>query len=168
MNTDSDFVITRLLDAPRALVWQVHSDPAHLARWWGPKGCAIDVAKLDFTPGGLFHYAMRWQEQPPIWGRFVYREIEAPRHMVYVNSFADAQGGIVRNPWSATWPLEMLTTLTLEEEGAQTRLTIRSSPLTADEEEIRTFVAGHKSMEQGFSGTIEQLSDYLASLPRGA
>jgi uncharacterized protein YndB with AHSA1/START domain len=51
-------VITRLLRAPRPLVWKMFSDPYHLAQWWGPKGFTNRVEKLDFRTGGSWRHVM--------------------------------------------------------------------------------------------------------------
>ena len=48
-----------------------------------------------------------------IWAKFVYREIAAPQRLVWVHSFSDEAGGLTRHPLSPTWPLELLTTVTL-------------------------------------------------------
>jgi len=50
-----EFVITRAFDAPREVVWKSWTQAERLAQWWGPKGCAIRVVKLDLRPGGIFH-----------------------------------------------------------------------------------------------------------------
>ena len=56
---DASLVMTRSFDAPRALVWRTFSELPHLLRWWGPNGCEITDARLDFTPGGRLHYRIR-------------------------------------------------------------------------------------------------------------
>ncbi len=94
-----EFTFTRSYDAPRELVFEAWSKAEHLAQWWGPRGCEIRVAKLEFRPGGMFHYAMQMPTMPPMWGRFVYREIVAPDRIVFVNSFSDEKGGLGPNPW---------------------------------------------------------------------
>ena len=164
---ESDFVVTRVFDAPRDLVFQAWSDPEALARWWGPKGMALQVEHLDFRPGGLFHYAMQTPTGHTMWGKFVYREIAAPERIVFVNSFADEAGGTIRAPFSATWPLEVLNTLTLTEENGKTTLVLRGGPINATPEEQKTFEGNFKSMEQGFSGTMDQLAEYLAKAQGG-
>lgn len=158
----ADLVITRVLNAPRALVFRVWSEAEHLARWWGPKGAEIRVERLDFRPGGLFHYCQRMADGGEIWGRFVYHEILAPERIVYVSSFSDAEGAIARNPWSPTWPLEIHNTLTLAEDAGKTTLTLRGGPLNATEAEIATFTGARPMVQQGFAGTIDQLEAYLA------
>jgi uncharacterized protein YndB with AHSA1/START domain len=157
-----DFVVWRIFDAPRALVWQAWTEPERLAQWWGPKGCKIRVVKLDLRPGGMFHYAMQFKPGQEMWGRFVYGEIAAPERLAFVNSFSDAQGGITRAPFSESFPLEIANTLTLAEENGKTTLTLRGHPVNASEAEYKTFLGMFGSMRQGFGGTFDQLADYLA------
>jgi uncharacterized protein YndB with AHSA1/START domain len=79
---ERELVITRTFDAPRELVFKAWTDPEHLQHWWGPKGFTFDVAKLDFRPGGIFHYSMRSPDGHVMWGKFVYREIVEPEKIV--------------------------------------------------------------------------------------
>jgi uncharacterized protein YndB with AHSA1/START domain len=157
-------VITRVFDAPRALVWKAWTEIDHLKRWWGPKGFAMGACTLDFRPGGAFHYSMRTPDGRELWGKFVYREIVVPERIVFINSFADASGNIVRNPWNAHWPLEILNTQTFTERDGKTTLTLRGRPINASELERKTFEDGRQSMQQGFAGTLDQLADYLATV----
>lgn len=60
VNADSrDLVITRLLRAPRRLLWRAWSEPALLAQWWCPKPWTTEVRAFDLQPGGAFHTFMR-------------------------------------------------------------------------------------------------------------
>ena len=156
------FVIERTLDAPRDVVWKAWTEAERLAQWWGPKGLAMIHCSVDLKPGGLFHYGMRTPDGHEMWGKFVYREVVAPERLVYVVSFSDKDGGITRHPMSATWPLEMLNTLTLSEEGAKTFMRLEGTAINATDEERQTFESCFESMEQGFKGTMEQLEAYLA------
>ena len=65
---------------------------------------------------------------------------------------------------SATWPLEMLSTFTLDEHADKTTATVRCSPLNATEAERKTFEAGHEGMKQGWTGTFDPLAAYLAKV----
>ena len=47
----SDFVISRVFDAPRELVWKCFTDPARMKAWWGPKGATVTQGKMDLRPG---------------------------------------------------------------------------------------------------------------------
>jgi uncharacterized protein YndB with AHSA1/START domain len=161
--TEEELVITRVFDAPRQRVWKAWTEADALRRWWGPRGFTMNVCKLDFRPDGMFHYSMRTPDGRELWGRFVYREIVKPERIVFVNSFADQSGDIVRNPWSADWPLEVLNTQTFSERGGKTTLVLRGAPLNANATERKAFADGRKSMQQGFAGTLDQLAEFLAT-----
>jgi uncharacterized protein YndB with AHSA1/START domain len=156
------FIISRLLDAPRELVWKTWTDAHHMS-WWGPKGVTIERPKLDLRPGGLFHYCMRTPDGGAMWGKWVIREVVEPEKLVFVNSFSDEAGGTTRHPMSATWPLEILSTITFAESDGKTLLTIHWLPINAPDAERETFDNGHASMQGGWSGSLDQLTDYLAT-----
>ena len=159
----NNFVISRVFDAPRDLLWKCFTDPEHMKQWWGPKGFTVLVSKMDLRPGGMYHYGMKAPDGTPMWGRMVYREIVPPEKIVFINSFSDEQGGMTRHPMAPTWPIEMLSVFTFEEQpGGKTRFTVHWSPYNATDEERKTFGAGQASMNQGWSGTLEQLEAYLA------
>jgi uncharacterized protein YndB with AHSA1/START domain len=151
-----------VLDAPRELVWKAWTERDRMMRWFGPKGFTMTAADLDFRPGGVFHYCLRGPDGREMWGKFVYREIVPPERIVLVNSFSDANGGLTRHPMSPTWPREMLTTTTFAEQAGRTTVTIRWSPLNATEAERQTFDASHAGMRTGWTGTFDQLAEYLA------
>jgi uncharacterized protein YndB with AHSA1/START domain len=160
----ADFVLSRVFDAPRELVWKAFSEPDRMQHWWGPKGFTVIASNMDFRSGGTYHYGMKSPTGEPMWGKFRYREIVPPQRMVLINSFSDEAGGITRHPMAPTWPLEMLSTFTFDEEpGGKTRLTIRWQAYNASEDEQKTFDAGHDSMRGGWGGTFDQLAAYLAT-----
>jgi uncharacterized protein YndB with AHSA1/START domain len=160
--TNHSFVISRTFDAPRELVWQAWTERKRLMQWFGPKGFTMPAARMDFRPGGIFHYCLESPDGNEMWGKFVYREIAAPERIVLVNAFSDEEGGLTRHPMSPTWPLEMLSTTTLADEDGRTKLTIEWSPLNLTDEERQTFDGAHGSMDQGWNGTFEQLAGHLA------
>jgi len=156
------FTISRTFDAPRELLWKAWSERARLMEWFGPKGFKMPAAKMEFRPGGSFHYCLAAPNGHEMWGKFVYREIVALEKIVLVSSFSDEAGEITRHPMSATWPLETLSTFTLTEENGRSTATIQWVPLNATEEEINTFNAAHEGTKQGWTGTFDQLEAYLA------
>ena len=157
-----EFTISRTLNAPRDLVWKAWTDRAALAQWWGPKGCTIEVTRLEVRPGGMFLYSMGLPNGDKWWGRFIYHEVVAPERIVFVNSFSNESGDITRAPFSDKWPKEVRNTLTLIEEGGKTMLSLRGGPVSPTDEERAMFEGMFASMQQGFSGTFEQLEQYLA------
>lgn len=162
-----EFVIARTFDVPREFMFRVWTDPEHMQRWWGPKGFTVVSGKMDLRPGGIYHYCIRSPDGHDIWGKFVYREIVKPERIVFVNSFSDEKGNIARHPMSPTWPLEMLSTITFTERTGRTTVTVRWAPLHPTEEECQTFEAGFESMQKGWTGTMDQLAEYLASIRKG-
>ena len=160
----ADFVLSRVLDAPRDLVWKAFTEPDRMKQWWGPKGFSVIHWDMDLRPGGSYLYGMTSPTGQPMWGKFRYREVVPPQRMVLINSFSDEAGGITRHPMAPTWPLEMLSTFTFDEEpGGKTRVTIRWQAYNATAEEQATFDAGHDSMRGGWGGTFDQLAAYLAT-----
>ena len=158
-----DFVLSRVFDAPRELLWECFTEPQHVAKWWGPKGVTAGIIKLDLRPGGMCHYTMTTPDGTVMWGKSVYREIVAPERLVFINSFSDENAGVTRHPFGPSWPLEMFTVLTFEElSGGKTKLTIRWSPHNPTAEEQQTFDAGHDSMRMGWTGSLDQLEAHLA------
>jgi uncharacterized protein YndB with AHSA1/START domain len=159
------FIISRVFDAPRDLVFRVWTDPKHLAKWWGPKGVTIVSCANDLRPGGLFHYCMRWPDGQEMWGKWVYREIAVPERLVFLNCFSDPEGRTTRAPFfDGTWPLETLTTITFAEHLGKTTVTVEWIPLDATEAERRTFADNHDSMRAGWGGTMDQLAAYLSTI----
>lgn len=159
---EQGLVLTRVVDAPRELVFKVWSEADHLKNWWGPAGFEMDVATLEFRPGGKFHYKMESPEGFVMWGLFVFGEIIEPEKIVFVNSFSDQEGNMVRAPFFEVWPLEIQNTLTLEENDGKTTITLKGFPINATDEEVAAFIANKDSMQQGFTGTFDQLDAYLA------
>ncbi|HEX9770126.1 MAG TPA: SRPBCC domain-containing protein, partial [Kiloniellales bacterium] len=87
-----ELVITRILDAPRALVFKTWTDPVHAARWWGPKGFTVHSCEMDVRLGGAWRICMRSPEGTEHCKRGVYREIVAPERLVLTYAWEDADG----------------------------------------------------------------------------
>ena len=84
-----EFVISRVFDAPRDLVWQCFTDPERMKHWWGPKGFTVIATKMDLRVGGTYHYGMTAPNGASMWGLFTYREIVPQDKLIFVNSFSD-------------------------------------------------------------------------------
>jgi uncharacterized protein YndB with AHSA1/START domain len=155
------FEITRVFDAPREQVWKAWTEAERLKRWWGPKGFTVHTCKVDLRPGGVFLYGMKSPDGADMWGKFVYRKIEAPKRLEFIVSFSDPKGGVTRHPSSPGWPREILSKVSFDEQGGKTKVTVQWSPHNATDEERKTFDEGRASMQQGWTGTLDQLSAYL-------
>ena len=132
-------VIERIFDAPRELVWKAWSDPQLAMRWWGPKGFTSPACEIDFRVGGKMLLAMQSPEfnaGQPIWSTGVYIEIVPLERIVVTDSFADEDGNVVpatHYGMTEDFPLEMLVTVTFEEIGGKTKMTLRHEGLPAGE-----------------------------------
>jgi uncharacterized protein YndB with AHSA1/START domain len=157
------FIISRVFDAPRELVYRAWTEQDRLMRWFGPRGLTYVTGSIDLRPGGVAMYCLRMPDGKELWGKWVFCEVLAPERLSFVNSFSNQQGGLERHPMSPTWPLEMLTTVTFAATApAKTTLQLVWTPFNANAEERRTFDAGFGSMEQGWGGTLDQLAAFLA------
>ncbi len=125
----NELLITRVLNAPRTLVWKAFSDPEHFKRWWGPKTFTCPACTLDFRIGGKYLACMRSPEGKDYWSTGVYREIVPIEKIVFTDCFSDEQGNVVPASHYAmpgdNWPLEMLVTITFEDMGNKTKMILR-------------------------------------------
>jgi uncharacterized protein YndB with AHSA1/START domain len=145
---DRDIVVTRTIDAPRALVFSAWTDPKHVANWFGPRGVTIPTCTMDVKPGGRFH--MIWQHadgtQSPVKG--AYREVVSPERLVYTDEW-DVPGLPTQ---------ESIVTVTFEEQDGKTLLTIRTLFSTA---EVREYAA-QQGFETGWAEFLDRLVEQLA------
>jgi uncharacterized protein YndB with AHSA1/START domain len=145
---DRVLVITRIFDAPRELVFKAWTDPRHLVHWMGPRGFRSTVLHSDLRAGGAYRIHMRGPEGDDHWTQGVFREIVEPERLVMVGSWADANG----NPISP----ETVLTITLEEDGGKTRLTLHQAIF-----ESITARDGHRG---GWNSSLDRLAEYLATV----
>src|ERR1700721_4075697 len=94
-NEKERMVITRVFDAPRALVWKAWTDPQYVMQWWGPKGFTSPVCKIDFRVGGKFLFCMKTPDGQEGWNGGEYYEIVPHEKIVYSMYFADSKGNKV-------------------------------------------------------------------------
>ncbi|MCC6574710.1 MAG: SRPBCC domain-containing protein [Planctomycetes bacterium] len=156
-----ELTVSRTFNAPRKMVWRTLAEAEHMAQWWGPGN--LRTLKFDFRPGGSFLFAM---DALPVkaWGRLAYREISPQDRIVWISSFCDEKGAAI--PCVPGWPLESIDTVTLEESGGKTTLTLRAVAINCTEEERKAFEAAFGDITQGLNDTFDQLQQYLPKLAR--
>jgi uncharacterized protein YndB with AHSA1/START domain len=160
----SELVNTHVFNAPRGLVFKLWTDFDHLIKWWCPEGFTMSKSNLTLRSGHVLHFVMKSPDGQEICGKLVYKETVAPEKAVFVKSFADSDGNMVRAPFCSEFPLEVLNVLTFEEQDGKTILTVKGYPINATEEELEFFESMHSNMQQSFIGTFENLEKYLAEL----
>jgi len=80
---DRELRLTRLLNAPIDLVWEVWTEPAHLAQWWGPNGFTNSISKMDVREGGLWNLIMHGPDGTDYRNESVFVEVIKEKKLVY-------------------------------------------------------------------------------------
>ena len=80
--SDREILLTRVFDAPRALVFEAFTKTEHLRNWYGPRGHILIVGELDFRPGGSFHYVLRGPDGCEMEMRGDILEVDPPNRVV--------------------------------------------------------------------------------------
>jgi uncharacterized protein YndB with AHSA1/START domain len=148
--TDLEIVITRVLDAPRELVWEVWTKPEHLAQWWGPKGFTTTIEEHQFRPGGRFKHVMHGPDGTDYPNLSVYREIVPLERIAYTHG--GGKKGVIGARFEATWTFESLG-------PNRTRVTGRSVFPTPED---RDHVIREYGAVEGGKQHLACLADYVA------
>jgi uncharacterized protein YndB with AHSA1/START domain len=146
-----ELTITRVFDAPRALVWKAWTDPQQLMRWWGPKDYTSPFCKIDLRVGGRYLFCMRSPEGQDYWSTGVFRELVPMERIVLTDSFADEQGNVVPASYygmGEDFPQELEVTVTLEEVGDKTRMTLRHAGMPEGEMREQTRAGWNESFDK--------------------
>jgi uncharacterized protein YndB with AHSA1/START domain len=114
--SDREIRVTRVFDAPRALVFDAHTRPELVRRWMlGPDGWSMPVCEIDLRPGGGYRHVWRSDADGSEFGfRGEYREIVAPERIVHTERFDGTEAGD---------DTDALCTLVLTEADRRTTLT---------------------------------------------
>ncbi len=151
--SDREISLTRVFDAPRAMVFDAHTKPELVRRWLGfQNGWTMPVCEIDLRVGGAYRYL--WRGPHGDMGmRGVFREIVRPERIVATETFDEA--------W---YPGDALDTTVLVEKGGKTTLTL--TVLYASKEARDEVLKS--PMASGVSESYNQLAELLASMPAGA
>ena len=150
--SDREIRLTRLFDAPRALVFEAMTRPEHIRRWWGclADGYSVPVCEVDLRPGGAWRFVNRHPGgETEFYG--VYREINPPERLVYTEIYAPFPD------------VESIVTTSLDEEGGKTRVTVSAIYPSRD---VRDTVI-QTGMEHGAALSYDRLEEVVAALQRG-
>lgn len=162
MNDLPTYLLERVFDAPRELVWKSWTDPQLLPRWYGPKVETI-IHRLELKPGGLWLVEMRWGGNSN-YQRVEYTEVTPPERLVWLHSSSDADWNIIPSPMMADWPRVLLTTVSFEEDGGRTKVRLTWVPHEASAAEIACFAGAISGMDKGWGAGMDLLAKLLAEL----
>ena len=140
-----ELLITRILDAPRELVFKAWTEPKRVMRWMGSKGVVMTSCDIELRAGGSFRWNMRTPDGKPHVARGVYREIVKPERLVFTWAWEGGDGRLGH---------ETLVTISLAEHGAKTKLTLHHAVF-----ETAEACAAHA---QGWTGSLDRMAEYVA------
>jgi uncharacterized protein YndB with AHSA1/START domain len=151
MKTDrprsADVTLTRQIDAPRELVFELWTRPEHLIEWWGPAGFSLPSCELDFRVGGAFRYRMRNATGGDHWLRGVFQEIVEPERIAFTFAWGDAE--------RATGPVTLVV-VTFEACHEKTRVTLQQTGLESE--------SSARAHEDGWSTQLDRLAAFAAAV----
>jgi len=146
---DREMVVTRLIDAPTALVFNAWIEPSQLEKWWGPNGFETTVHEMDVAEGGITRLVMRGQDDVDYPNKLEYTDILAAKRLCYMQT----DDGDLDND-AAAFGVSVL----FEEEDSQTRVTMHTLFKTAAE---RDRVVKEYDALAGANQTLERLDSFL-------
>ena len=144
--SDREIVISRVIEGPRRLVFTAYSDEQHLSRWWGPDGFTTTTRTFEFRVGGVWDYNMRGPDGVDWPNHIRFLEIVPPEKLVFVHGEHDGD------------PESFQSTITLEERGNTTLVTMRALFRTA---ERRALVVEKYGAIEGGQQTLAHLAAYV-------
>ena len=150
--SDREIRMTRLFDAPRALVFEAMTKPEHIRQWWGNlgDGYSVPVCEVDLRLGGKWRFTNRTPkgELATFYGE--YREVTPPERVVFTEIF---------EPFPDA---ESVVTALLTDEGGKTRLT---ATVAYPSREVRDMVRA-TGMERGAALSYDRLEEVARGLQR--
>ena len=136
--------ITRTLSAPIDLVWEVWSNPEHIAQWWGPEGFTNTIKVMDFKEQGEWKFTMHGPDGTNYPNRSIFKEIVPYKKIVFEHF----------NP-------HFITTVLFEDRGEET---LMNWTVVLDSAEIlRALIKSHKA-DEGLKQNAGKLEKYLSEL----
>lgn len=149
MPSDTEIVITREFDAPRALVWEAMTKPEHVRRWWGIRGSELSVCEMDVRVGGSWRYVLADSDsgrEDAFSGE--YHEIVPPERVVFTERYEPIPGS------------DHVITTTLTEQNGKTKLHAHLKYTSVEQRD------GHimSGMEGGMQETYQRLDELLEEL----
>lgn len=141
-------VHTRLLDAPRDLVWEVWTNPEHIKEWWGPNGFSLTTKSMTVEPGKIWEFIMHGMGRD--WdNKIEYLEVKKPSLLTYKHTGAENE------------EYNFSVAVYFEEVEGKTLLTMKS---TFKSEAIIEELNRKVNAIEGGKQTLNRLENYLELL----
>ncbi len=162
MSEPSEFIVDRVFEAPRDLVWRAWTDPELLHRWYGPNIETV-IHEFDLRPGGAWLNEMKMRNGSNF-SKMVFQEITPEEKLVWHHCSTDSDWNIASNPMMPDWPRVLLTTVTFEDSGETTSVRLSQVPIEATDAEIACFASMMAGMEGGWGSGYAILDAIFAEL----
>jgi len=143
---DRELVFTRLLDAPRELVFDAFTRPEHVKQWWGPNGFTNTIHEMDVRPGGRWRHVMHGPDGRDYENDIVFVEVKRPERLAFKHI-------------PGKEPVSHETTIDFADKGGRTEVTMRLVFTTAS---ARAKVVTDYRVDEGGRQTLERLAAFLA------
>ena len=147
--SDRELVYHRVFNAPRHLVFEAWTDPAHLAHWWGPDGFTLTTHEMAPRPGGHWRFIMHGPDGTDYRNHVVFHEVVPPRRLVYEHL-----------PAPGDEPVSFTVTVTFDEVDGRTHLSMR---MIFPSREARDLVVTKYGADEGAKQTLARLGAYVES-----
>ena len=163
MSFQNNFIISRVFEAPKDVVFRAWTDSTEIIQWWGPPGVTNTVSVMDVRSGGAYRIVMHYKgEEYPVKG--IYREVRKPDCIVMTMDCAEHpsqwhdqvkpnRGRDENNPVGI-----MLATVTFEGQNNKTKLTIKINFRSAYVREAMLKMG----MNEEWALSLERLANLLA------
>ena len=157
-----EYILDRVFDAPREMVWRAWTDPELLSRWYGP-GVDTIIHKFDLQPGGLWLNEMKWGEKSDL-SKMTFQDVAPHEKLVWHHSSTDADWNVISNPMMPDWPRVLLSTVTFEGEGSSTNVRLTMVPIDATDAEIACFAGAMEGFGKGWGSGFAIMDEMFAEM----
>lgn len=148
---DREIVTTRIVNAPRELVFEVWTKPEHLIHWWGPNGFTNTFQEVEIRTGGRWTFIMHGPDGKNYPNEIVYHEVTPPSKLRYGHSGPEDPDGV-----------NFTTTVTFEEEAAgKTKVTMTG---VFPSKEMMELVIRERGAKEGGQQTMAKMVAYAEQL----
>jgi uncharacterized protein YndB with AHSA1/START domain len=147
---DREIVISRLVNAPRELVFEAWTDPKHLIQWWGPKGFTNTFQSIAVKPGGVWKFIMHGPDGVDYPNLITFHEVVKPELITFSHGTGEEND-----------PHQFETRVTFEKKGDKTLLTMKSIFSSADERDKMVREVG---AIEGGNQTLDRLEEQVLKI----
>jgi uncharacterized protein YndB with AHSA1/START domain len=148
---DREIVISRVIRAPRELVFEAFTEVRHLSQWWGPEGFTTTTRAFEFRVGGVWDFVMHGPDGTDYQEWICWTEVAPPVRIA------------LKHGESGSDPNAFESVLTFAPEGAATRIEMRTVFPT---KELRDEAVERYHAIEGARQTLSNLAAYVSEIVR--